>query len=72
MAQTTWEAEIERTVVGGQSWQIVHEITHLQDKQARMDWKCDSSDRAPALQAWSSEFKLHAHQRKKKERHSKD
>jgi hypothetical protein len=33
--------------------------SHLQKIQSKMDWKCDLSGRAPALQVQSPEFKLH-------------
>jgi hypothetical protein len=36
-----------------------------------MDWKCDSSSRAPALQERSPKFKPQFHQQKKKERKEK-
>jgi hypothetical protein len=34
-----------------------------QNNQSKMDWRCGSS--APALQAWSPEFKPQSHQKKK-------
>jgi hypothetical protein len=34
---------------------------NLQNTQSKMDWKCDSSHRLPALLAGSSEFNLHSH-----------
>jgi hypothetical protein len=60
----TWEAEIGRIAVSGQSRQIVHETLHLQNSQSKMDWRCGSSGRVPALQCL--QFKLQSHQKKKK------
>jgi hypothetical protein len=51
----TWEAEIRRILVQqGQPRQTV-----------QMDWRCDSSNREPALQAWCSDFKPQSHLEKK-------
>jgi hypothetical protein len=47
--------------------------SHLQKIQSKMDWKCDLSGRAPALQVQSPEFKLHLtgeKKNKKKREHS--
>jgi hypothetical protein len=40
----------------------------LQNNQSKMDWKCDSSSRAPVLQVHSPEFQLKSHQNKKKKK----
>jgi hypothetical protein len=32
----------------------------------KMDWRCGTSDRAPALQAQNPEFKIQSHQKEKK------
>jgi hypothetical protein len=54
----TWEDEIRRIVVQGQLGQIVHETPpHLQNNQSKMDWRCGSSSRVPALPAQSPEVK---------------
>jgi hypothetical protein len=42
------------------SWDL-----HLQNNQRKIDWKCGSSCRTTALQAWSPEFKSLSHQKKK-------
>jgi hypothetical protein len=52
----TWEAEI-RIMVWAQPGKIVQEIPISKNKQSKMDWRSDSSGRAPALQIWSLEFK---------------
>jgi hypothetical protein len=53
----TWEAEIRRITVQGQSGEIFH-LTHLQNNQSKMDWsRCGSGNRVPALQVQSPEFK---------------
>jgi hypothetical protein len=41
---------------------------HLQMKLRKMDWWHGSSDRAPVLQVWISEFKPQSYQKKKKGR----
>jgi hypothetical protein len=33
-----------------------------------MDWRFDSSSRAPSLQVWSSEFNLQSHQKTNKQK----
>jgi hypothetical protein len=43
-------AEVGMITVCGQPQQIVHEIPHLQNIQSKIDWRCGSSCRAPALQ----------------------
>jgi hypothetical protein len=40
---------------------------HLQNNQSKMDWRCGSSRRAPALQVWNAEFKPQSHKKKKEE-----
>jgi hypothetical protein len=60
----TWEAEIRRSKVWGQPGQKVHEIPCLQNNQSKIDWRCDSSGRAPALQVWRPAFKPQSHQNK--------
>jgi hypothetical protein len=57
-----WEAEIRRIKVQGQPGQIVPRL-HLQNNQSKMNWRYGSSSRAPALQAWSPEFKLQSHKK---------
>jgi hypothetical protein len=59
----TWEAEIRRIMVQGQPGQIFLETPHLQNNQSRMDWRCGSSSRTPALQAQSPEFKSQSHKK---------
>jgi hypothetical protein len=44
----TWEAEIRRITVPGQPGQIVLE-TPSPNNQRKMDWRCGSSKRTPAL-----------------------
>jgi hypothetical protein len=39
---------------------------HLQNNQRKMDWRCGSSNRIPALHVQSTEFKPQSHQKKKK------
>jgi hypothetical protein len=46
----------------------VHMRPNLQNNQSKMDWRCGSSDRIPALQAQSPEFKPQSHQKKRKKR----
>jgi hypothetical protein len=41
---------------------------HLQNNQSKMEWRCDSSFRAPPWQAQSPEFKPQSRQNKKKKR----
>jgi hypothetical protein len=36
-----------------------------------MDWRCSKANGMPALQMWSSEFKLQSHQKKKKKGYKK-
>jgi hypothetical protein len=43
-----------KTAVGGHLGQIV---SHLQNNQSKMDWRCGSRGRVPALQVPSPEFK---------------
>jgi hypothetical protein len=57
-----WAGRIE---VWGQLRQIILETPHLQNNQSKMDWRCGSSSRVPALQVWSPEFKLQFHNQKK-------
>jgi hypothetical protein len=45
----TWEAEIRSIMVQGQPGQIVHKPSS-QNNQSKMDWRCGSSSRVPALQ----------------------
>jgi hypothetical protein len=52
--------EIRKIVVRGQPGQIVCK-THLQNNQSKMDWRCDSSGGAPALQVQSPEYKSQFH-----------
>jgi hypothetical protein len=59
----SWDTEIRRIKVGGQSGQIVLD-PHLQNNQSKMDWRCGSSGRTPALQAQGSKFKPHCHQKR--------
>jgi hypothetical protein len=42
----------------------------LQNNQRKIDQKCGSSSRAPALQLQKPEFKHQAHQKKKKKKES--
>jgi hypothetical protein len=60
-----WETEIGRMGVQGQPKQIVY-VTHLQNNHSKMDWKCGSSSKAPALQMQIPEFEPQSHQKKKK------
>jgi hypothetical protein len=41
---------------------------HLQNNKSKIDWKYGSSDREPALQKQSLEFKLQHNLKKEKER----
>jgi hypothetical protein len=53
-----WEAEIGRIVIRDQIGKIVCETTPIsKTSKAKMDWRCGSSGRAPALQAQIPEFK---------------
>jgi hypothetical protein len=61
----TSKAEIERIKVQGQSAQTVQETPISKKNQSKMDWRCGSSRRMPALQEESLEFKYQSH---KKER----
>jgi hypothetical protein len=45
-----WEAEIRRIMVPGQPRQIVLKNSHLINNQSKLDWRCGSSGRMPALQ----------------------
>jgi hypothetical protein len=45
---------------------------HLQNNQSKMDLRWDSSDRVPALQVWSPEFKPNPTKKKKKSGTSKE
>jgi hypothetical protein len=53
----TGEAKIRRIMVQGQIGQIVHKTPTGKVTTAKMDWRCGSSDRAPALQVQSPYFK---------------
>jgi hypothetical protein len=59
----TWEAQIGRIVVKVQARtgkQLRDSIS--KNNQSKMDWRCGSSGRAPALQVQSPEFKFtHTH-----------
>jgi hypothetical protein len=46
-----WEAEIRKSSVWDQLWQIVHCRPHLQNNQTKVDWKHGLCSTAPALQA---------------------
>jgi hypothetical protein len=61
----TWETEISRITVQGQPKQIVLKTSSL-NNYSKMDRRCGSSSRAPALWAWSLKFKPQSHQEKKK------
>jgi hypothetical protein len=50
----TWEAEIGRIQAQGQPRQIVPETPHLQNNHSKMDWRCGSRGRVPALQVLGS------------------
>jgi hypothetical protein len=65
----SWEAEIGIIEVWGQPGQIVR--LHLQNNHSKMNWRCDSSGRAPAYQMWSPEFNLQIHQNEKKMKNPK-
>jgi hypothetical protein len=58
-------AGIRRFKVQGQPRQIVHK-THLQNIQGKMDWRCGSSGRVPALQVLNPKFKPQSYHLKKK------
>jgi hypothetical protein len=53
----TWEAEIRRIKVGDSLGEIVHKTPSPKNNQNKMNCRCGSSSRAPALQEQSSEFK---------------
>jgi hypothetical protein len=42
----TWEAEIRRIMVWGQSVNSSRDPPHLQNNHNKMDWKCGSSDKS--------------------------
>jgi hypothetical protein len=44
---------------------IVHKPPSPKTWPERNDWRCCSSSRVPALQAWNPEFKSQSHQKKK-------
>jgi hypothetical protein len=52
----TWQAQIQRITIWGQRGKLFGD-SHLQNNQSKMGWRCGSSSRAPALRAWSPEFK---------------
>jgi hypothetical protein len=58
-----WEAESRRITVRGQ--RRFMRPPHLQNDQSKVDWRCGSSGRTPALQVWSPEFKTKSYWKKK-------
>jgi hypothetical protein len=64
----TWEAEIGRIVVQGQSGQIVCKDPISKITRAKMDWICGSSSRVSPLRVQYPEFKPQSHQKKKKKK----
>jgi hypothetical protein len=60
----TWEAEIRRIVVPGQPQENSSQDPISKSNQRKMDWKCVSSCRAPALQVQSPEFKSKSHKKR--------
>jgi hypothetical protein len=48
---------MRRIMVQGQSGEIVWETPISKNNQSKIDWRCGSSGRMPALQARSPEFK---------------
>jgi hypothetical protein len=56
-----WEDRGLRPTWANSLWYPISKIT-----RAKMYRKCGSSGRAPTLQAWSPEFKLQSHLKKKK------
>jgi hypothetical protein len=68
----TWEAEMGRIAVRGQSMQIVCETPHLQNNQSKIVWRCGSGCRPPVLQVWSPGFKPQSYQKKKKTTDNKE
>jgi hypothetical protein len=59
----TWDAEIGRTMVQAQPRANSSYETPSPNNQRKMDWRCGSQGRAPALQVQSQEFKPQAHQK---------
>jgi hypothetical protein len=43
-------------------------MPRLQNNQSKMDWKCGSSSREPALQTWSPEFEPQVHKNNNNEK----
>jgi hypothetical protein len=67
----TWEDEICRIAVQGQPKQIIHETPHLQINQSQIYWRCASSGKVPALQAWSPVQTCPTKKKKKKKKKRK-
>jgi hypothetical protein len=61
----TWKAEIGRIMVWGQPGQILFKTPLSKNNQVKMDWRCGSSSRMPALQTQSPEFKSQSHAKNK-------
>jgi hypothetical protein len=61
----TWETEIRKIdgwgLPGKSSWDPISK-----NNQNKMEWRCGSNSRAPALKAWSYEFKHQSYIKKKK------
>jgi hypothetical protein len=66
-----WGAEIRKINVQGQPRQIVHRDLHLQNNQSKMNWRSDSSSRAPVLQGQSPEVQTLVSPKKKKKKGKK-
>jgi hypothetical protein len=63
----SWEAETGKITVQGQSGQIVLE-TSPPNNHSKMDWRCGSSSRVPALQVQKPKLRLQSHQRRRRRR----
>jgi hypothetical protein len=61
-----WECLSSRPAQANSFWDLISKTT-----RTKMDWRCGTSGRAPALQMGSPEFKLQSHQTKRKRKASK-
>jgi hypothetical protein len=61
----TWEAQISRTEVGGQTGQTVPKTPSPKNNQSKMDWRYGSSCRASVLKAEALRRKRRRRRRRK-------
>jgi hypothetical protein len=61
MILATWRLRYGRLKFEASPGKRVHEIP--QNNQSKIDWRCGSSGRAPALQAQTSVFTSQSHQK---------